>query len=821
MAPSPMACMMERSWRSTASRTASGFTHVGCARQDERDRQVEFNIINSSSGNELRVTTFGRLTIVGDGEEVAALARQRRKLAVLVVLALSGRARTRDSLTEMFWGDQDEERARHSLSEALSHVRRVLGRDAIATRLTEISLAPNAPLSFDATDFERHVRAGELARAIEVYTGPFLDGVHIEGSSTFEQWVDERRAHFERLYVKAAGQHCQALARARQWDECGRVAERWLALTPLSADAALYLLNARKANGSREALQRAAADYEQLKTRLRREYESEPDAVVSDLARGIVSELARIRPSIAVESSAAVESSPAAESSVSTGPRTAFSRRWRVRIAAVAAVLFVVGIVTVARAWGSRRASGTGAPARIAVMPFTHIGADSATAYFTAGMTEEVAAALGTVDGLRVLPVSAVAPGANGVADLRALGQRLGADAVLAGSIRADGDSARIVARLISTKDGYQLWAGHFERLTGSASGVQEEIANAIAATLRRQFSSTVGRVAKRAVVDPATYDLYLRGRYFENRSGEPNLRRAMDYYQRALERDSTFAPAYAGLANAQVTLFGWGHSYAETVPLARAYADRALAIDPSLGAAHYVLGRLHWYDWRWADSEREYLLAIAANPSDVQTHHMLSHTYLATGQLAQSLVESRKALELEPLNPRIGLHLCVHFMFARQWDDALAACERGIELDSTFPDAHAKLGEVYFYKGLYNPARTEMEREMAIAGRIPLYVTQRAMIEAAAGNDSAARVLLAEVRAKESPARLPLFYIAATYAQMGELDSAMSRLDEAYSNHSPDLDGLALDAAFDPLRGDARFKALLRKLGETTGGRR
>jgi DNA-binding SARP family transcriptional activator/TolB-like protein len=774
---------------------------------------VEFNIVNSPSSNELRVTTLGRLTIAGDGEEVAALGRQRRKLAVLVVLALSGRPRTRDALTEMFWGDQDEERARHSLSEALSHVRRVLGRDAIATRLTEISLSPKAPVWVDAIEFERRVRAGDLAHAIELYEGPFLDGVHVEGSNTFEQWVDERRAYFERLFVKTAGQHCQALARSRQWDACASLAERWLSLTPLSADAALYLLNARKAGGSRDALERALADYEQLKVRLRREYDREPDKVVSDLAHGIAAELERMPPQVAVSSSSAT-TPPAAV-------RRTTMRRWRLGAAVAATLLFVAAIVTAARAWGSRRAFGASAPTLIAVLPFTHIGADSATAYFTEGMTEEVSAELGTVDGVRVLPVSAAARPDGAKIDMRAVGQQLGADAVLAGSIRADGDSARIVARLVSTKDGYQLWAGHFERRTGAAAGVQEEIARAIATALRRQFSPTVGTVAERAAVDPETYDLYLRGRYFDNRSGEPNLHRAIDYYQRALARDSAFAPAYAGLANAQVTLFEWGHSYAETVPLARAYADRALAIDPSLGAAHYVLGRLHWYDWRWADSEREYLKAIAANPSDVQSHHMLSHTYLATGKLAQSLAESRKALELEPLNPRIGLHLCVHYMAARQFDAALAACERGIELDSEFPDAHGKLANVYFYKGQYDRARTELEREMSIAGRTPYYMAQLAMIEAAAGHAGVARNLLAEIHAKESPARLPLFYIAAVHAQMGELDSAMIRLDEAYSTHAPDLDGLALDPAFDPLHGDPRFTALLRKLGETTDGRR
>lgn len=789
---------------------------------------MDFNILNSPSGTVLRLTTLGRLTIAGDGDEAAALGRQRRKLAVLVVLALSGRPRSRDSLADMFWGDQDAERARHSLSEALSHIRRALGKDAVATRLTDISLSARAPLSIDAIEFERRVRAGELASAIELYAGPFLDGVHVEGSSNFEQWVDERRAHFERLFVKAAGQHCEALARTRQWDTCAAVAERWLALTPLSADAALYLLNAHKSAGTREALERAAGDYEHLKARLRREYDTEPEPVVAELARGVAAQLEQ-KVQATVATSPAVIQAPETVANAGTPPtesdatfaervapgRVLTRRRVAAGLAAVALLLAGVAFAVAKRSPGD---TGTSSPTRIAVVPFTHIGADSATAYFTHGMTDEVSVALGTVEGLRVLPVSdAGAAGDHG--DVQALGERIGADAVLAGSVRPDGDSARILVRLVSAKDGYQIWAGHFERRLGAAAGVQQEIATAIATALHRRPSPVGGAAAERPPIDPETYDLYLRGRYFDNRSGEPNLRRAMDYYQRALTRDSTFAPAYAGLASAQVTLFGWGHSYAETVPVARAYADRALAIDPALGAAHYVLGRLDWYDWRWADSEREYLKAIAANPSDVQSHHMLSHTYLAMGKLDLSYVESRKALELDPLNPRIGLHLCVHYMFARRFDDALAACERGVELDSEFPDAHAKLAQVNFLKRRYERARVEIEREMSITGRIPLYIAQLAMIEAAAGNSGAARELIADLHAHETPARLPLYYIAAAHLQLGELDSAMTRLEEAYSNHSSELDGLALDPAFDALRHDARFAALLRKLGEPAPG--
>jgi TolB-like protein/Tfp pilus assembly protein PilF len=543
--------------------------------------------------------------------------------------------------------------------------------------------------------------------------------------------------------------------------------------------------------------------------------------VVVGLARSIADEVERTPASVGIDSrpEPGVPAKPTAEPAIDR--RRDHVKRRRVAVAVAAAVALVAGIVFGSRLWNARDAAVAGAPTRIAVMPFVQIGTDSATAYFTRGMTDEVSVALGSVDGVRVLPVSTVTAAGGDTADMRTLGRKLGADVVVAGSASADGDSTRIFARLLSTKDGYQLWAGNFVRAKRGAAGVHMDVARAIAAAIRRELSPTIGTVAHGVPADAETYDLYLRGRYFENRSGEANVQRAIDYYERALARDSTFAPAYAGLANLQVTLLGWGHSYAETVPLARKYADRALAIDPTLGAAHFVLGRLDWYDWRWADSEREYLRALADNPSDVQSHHMLSHTYLATGKIAESLAESQTALELEPLNPRIGLHLCVHHMLTRHFEEALVACRRGIELDSTFPDAHAKLSYVYFHMRRFNDARVEMEREMEIAGRIPLYVAQLAMIEAGAGRPTVARQLLADLNAKESPARLPLFYIAAAHVQLGELDSAMIVLEEAYSNHASELDGLLLDPAFDALRSDPRFAALLRKLGETAGGGR
>jgi DNA-binding SARP family transcriptional activator len=376
---------------------------------------VDINILNSPSGTVLRLTTLGQLTIAGDSEETASLGRQRRKLAVLVVLALSGRPRSRDSLADMFWGDQDAEHARHSLSEALSHIRRALGRDAVATRLTDISLSTKAPLFVDAVEFERRVRTGELAGAIDLYEGAFLDGVHVEGSAAFDQWMDERRAYYERLFVKAASQYCETLARSRQWDACASVAARWLALTPLSPDAALYLLNARKAVGSRDALERATAEFQQLRARLRREYDTGPDPVVVELAQSIGDALERLAPVAVVPSSipaqasegggdraARAETVPAPSERVAASPASPRRRRITAALAVLAVLLAGVSLTVATRS----RKTDTERPTRIAVVPFTHIGGDSATAYFTHGMTEEVSVALGAVDGVRVLPVS-------------------------------------------------------------------------------------------------------------------------------------------------------------------------------------------------------------------------------------------------------------------------------------------------------------------------------------------------------------------------------------------------------------------------------
>ena len=243
--------------------------------------------------NAFKLITLGRIALVTpQGLEDDSLGKRRRKLALLAMVALSPRPLPRDLLIEIFWGDQDEARARHSLSDTLSHLRRVLGREALSTRSADVALSEDAALLIDSKEFERAVESQDFAGAVAMYGGPFLEGVYIEGSSRWDQWASRERVKLEELFLKSCDKQCMTLARTRKWSECGELAARWLEISPASTDAALYRLNALKAPGTREADARALEEFGRLEERLRRELEVAPAPAVVALAKSIAGRLA-------------------------------------------------------------------------------------------------------------------------------------------------------------------------------------------------------------------------------------------------------------------------------------------------------------------------------------------------------------------------------------------------------------------------------------------------------------------------------------------------------------------------------------------------
>lgn len=316
-------------------------------------------------GSAFRLTTLGRLALADPGGvEDPSLATRRRKLALLVVLAVSRRPLTRDALTELFWGDQPEDRARHSLSDALSHLRRVLGPDSIATRRAELSLAPGTPLAVDVVELHAAAQAQQWGVVAALYGGPFLDGVHVHDSPRFEQWVTTQRAHAARLFDTACRHECARLTTAEAWADCAALAARWLEWAPLEPEAAMRMLEALRRGAPDSASgERLALDaHDQLVRRLRTEF----DTVPADEVRAAAEALrARRRPVVVTSTSDA----PSSDRSVvgptigtdTLGPASSISdrhahptsRRWLV--AAAILLLAAIGV----GAWRPRVAEGT------------------------------------------------------------------------------------------------------------------------------------------------------------------------------------------------------------------------------------------------------------------------------------------------------------------------------------------------------------------------------------------------------------------------------------------------------------------------------
>ncbi len=412
------------------------------------------------SDNGLRLLTLGRLDLVrGTGEPAdPSLSTRRRKLALLAVLAVHRRPIARDTLLEYFWGDQEDAKARHSLSDALSHLRRVLGRDAITTTATSAALAADAPLTVDALEFVAAIQRNDAETAVNLYDGAFLDGLGRGASVAFEQWLEGVRAQFDRRFALACEQRCTALADAGEWDHCVEIATRWQLHDPSSAGAFHFQLRALAAPGSREAALAALRSFERYRARLADEYGLRPDQALADFARvladrvretdapsGMTMEFAtllRTGPQRAVQPAAFGDPAAAAAelteslTAITTGDRlpavrkeeasaaaappppaaTAPSRRRRLLRVALGAAVALALVITAGSAW--RRSHATAAPPAKPLFVITDVRlvrGDSTELWLTDGLAQLITASLA-----RSVTVDVVAPGRVRDATMRA-----------------------------------------------------------------------------------------------------------------------------------------------------------------------------------------------------------------------------------------------------------------------------------------------------------------------------------------------------------------------------------------------------------------
>jgi DNA-binding SARP family transcriptional activator/TolB-like protein len=604
-----------------------------------------------------RLLTLGRLTLNGgEGTPAAdALRKQRRKLAVLATLAIARGPLTRDALADMFWGEQEESRARHSLSEALSHLRRVLGASSITARGTDVELDPSTPLAVDARELRDAIAAERWGDAVRLYGGAFLDAVHPGGSSRLESWIERERRDLEGLFLRACERDYATLRAAARWDDALHTANRWLHADPLSESAALALLSALEAPDTAEADARALKAYEALRLRLAKE----------GVAPG---ERVRVRAAVLAERLTAAQSvptpivepgEPRAREGNAEPIGTVATRRFQrggVWLAAGTALVAVGASLWLVPA---RATPPEPDSFRMAVLPF-EVRGPAEYMYLREGVVDLLSADLDgagpvrTVDPQAVLLAARGSPGDGPVQ----LAKRLGADLFLRGDVVVTGSSLRISAGLHRREpDGRRI-------AEATVEGTPDELfqlVDRLAAQLLAATGSPVpplGRLAAQTTSSLPALKAYLEG---ESDFRVGLYASAFETFRGATELDSTFALAHYRLAQAATwavpPAWGWDSVLARS-RLAAGHADRLAPRTRMLVEAYS-----NWVHGSYDDAERAYRAIVRTYPGDVEAWYGLAEVLFHTNPVrGRSSVESgpsfERALALEPRNVAVMTHL-------------------------------------------------------------------------------------------------------------------------------------------------------------------
>ena len=473
---------------------------------------------------------------------------------------------------------------------------------------------------------------------------------------------------------------------------------------------------------------------------------------------------------------------------------------------------------------GSAAAPAAAASKSIAVMPLVNISRDTSDAYFAAGMTAEVTNALSRIPGLRVASGNESAA-RDKAATPTDIGKSLNVNMVLFGTVQRDKSRLRVTARLVNSADGFTIWSDMFERDSKDIFKVQDEISTAIVTAIAPELtaSSATAAPAVAAAVAPAAnhgtsdlqaYDLYLRGRYFFEKRGDAGLRRALDYFQQAAEKDSMFARAYAGIANVYAILPLYANVRVDSLmPLALKAINRAVGLDSTLAEAFASRASLLQASWRWPEAERDYQRAIALDANSAAAHQWLGELLLLNGRVADGTSHLKRATDLDPLSPitfgSYGLALAA----GRTPDAAIAAARRAVELDSTLLVTRFMLGSVYLQANRLPEATRELEMALRLDTTSAQTLGLLAYAYAKAGDTKRASEIVKSLESNLGRLSGASAAAARGYIGLGDNARALSLLERAAADHDSFFSSESLaENFFDPIRADPRFAAIVAK---------
>jgi TolB-like protein len=455
----------------------------------------------------------------------------------------------------------------------------------------------------------------------------------------------------------------------------------------------------------------------------------------------------------------------------------------------------------------------------LAVLPFENLGPEADREYLADGLTEEVIAALGQVDPMRlsVIGRTTIMQYKHGRKSLKEIGGELKASFLVESSLRSEGGRIRVTSKLVRASDQVQIWSATYDSEPGSMLAFQRELSTTIAEQIRLRLSpERLNALARRQAHNPGAYDAYLQGRYYWNLFTPATTRKAVECYLRATQLDPHYALAWSGLADAYAS----GPIHADMRPAdvwekARQAAANAIAAEPDLAETQTSWGFVKfWLDWDWAETEAAYGRAIAIDPNYSLVYRLLgialAHAGHREGEARQAMDRARSLDPLQAMHHALSAQVA---FLARDYTSALEFARQASVVLSDFWIGNLQMAQAYEQLGKFELALDALSRG-GVGGENSKVMSLRGYVLAKAGRTAEAREVLKALESISRERYMPPYAIALVYAGLGETDAAFAWLDRAVEAHDVHLAMLPTDSKWDALRGDARFAAVLRKCG-------
>jgi TolB-like protein/DNA-binding winged helix-turn-helix (wHTH) protein/Tfp pilus assembly protein PilF len=487
------------------------------------------------------------------------------------------------------------------------------------------------------------------------------------------------------------------------------------------------------------------------------------------------------------------------------------SRKVAAALAATVLILVSVGYFAVSR---QKHGQASVPIHSIAVLPLANLSADPEQEFFADGVTDDLITELARIRALRVISRTSVMQYKGTRKPLPEIARELNVDAVVEGTVSQRNGRVHITAQFIQANPEQHVWAETYERPLAEAQSLSSEIARAIAGAVQATMTpEEQARMRRSRATNPEANILYLKGRYFWNKRTPEGVKEGEKYFHEAIARDSDFAQAYVGLADAYIFQGGWGTQPATVVlPRAETAVRQALVLDPDNAEAHAALGLIAMnYEWDWPKAEREYKTALALNPNDAIAHHWYSEYLAAQGRFDEALGELRRAEELDPLSVAIGADRGKILYFARRYGDAITQLNKTLEMDPAFLNSYHWLVRAYLQKGMQSEAQATLDRLRRVGGESIYYQATVSRMRGTQGRRQEVKQIMRTIdRAAlvADPGQMLQMQMA-----MGNTSQAFTSMEKCYATHSTAMTSLKVNPDYDDLRGDPRFALYLERV--------